>query len=483
MFYNAVMLKNKIYCSAKREVIIENGKTKRATVAALSLLVIFSQSIASADEAPKHVEMAKTFVTQMAEGQFDKAVEPFDQTMSQALPAEKLKPIWDGLIKEKGAFQRITETRTEKYLQYEMVFVTCEFQHGMLDAKVVFTSGNKIAGLFFLPSGKYKPPSYADFSKFEEKEIQIGKGIWSLPGTLSLPKGDGPFPAVILVHGSGPLDRDETIGPNKPFRDLAHGLASRGIAVLRYEKRTKHHQIMMAMMTSNITVKEETVDDVVSAFEALASQDKIDSKRIIVLGHSLGGMLIPRIAAAEDKISGFISLAGSTKPLEDLVLEQTRYIMSLDGKLSEESQKKIQELERQVAAIKSPDLSEKNPGVLLLGGPAKYWLDLRGYEPAKEAANLRQPILILQGERDYQVTMENFANWKKALGSRKDVSFIVYPGLNHLFIEGKGKSMPAEYSIPGNVAKIVIDDIVKWIGGINLKSSGTPTSMPTGTGH
>ncbi len=305
----------------------------------MSLLVIFSQSIASAEEPSKHVEMAKTFVTQMAGGQFDKAVEPFDQTMSQALPAEKLKPIWDGLIKENGAFQRITETRTEKYLQYDMVFVTCEFQHGMLDAKVVFTSGNKIAGLFFLPSGKYKPPSYADFSKFEEKEIQIGKGIWSLPGTLSLPKGDGPFPAVILVHGSGPLDRDETIGPNKPFRDLAHGLASRGIAVLRYEKRTKEHQIMMAMMVSNITVKEETVDDVVSAFEALASQDKIDSKRIVVLGHSLGGMLIPRIALAEDKISGFISLAGSTMPLEDLVLEQTRYIMSQDGKLDEEATK------------------------------------------------------------------------------------------------------------------------------------------------
>ena len=470
----AIVLKDEISCLNGRDITVETGKIKRVMVAALSLLIILLQSIASGEEAPKHVEMAKTFVTQMAGGQFDKAVEPFDQTMSQALPAEKLKPVWDGLIKENGAFQRITETRTEKYLQYEMVFVTCEFQHGVLDAKVVFKSGNKVAGLFFLPSGKYKPPSYADFSRFEEKEIQIGKGIWTLPGTLSLPKGDGPFPAVILVHGSGPQDRDETIGPNKPFRDLSHGLASRGIAVLRYEKRTKEHQIMMAMMTSNITVKEETIDDVVSAFDALASQDKIDSKKIVVLGHSLGGMLIPRIALVQDKISGFISLAGSTMPLEDLVLEQTQYIISQNGNLSEEAQNKIEELKRQVAAIKSPDLSEKNPGTLLLGGPAKYWLDLRGYEPAKEAVKLRQPMLILQGERDYQVTMENFANWKKALGSRKDVSFIVYPGLNHLFIEGNGKSMPAEYSIPGNVAKIVIDDIVKWMGGLN--DSGTQQS-------
>jgi uncharacterized protein len=218
----------------------------RVSIAFLMPSALFFAATGSATEPSKHVEMAKTFVTQMAGGQFDKAVEPFDQTMSQALPADKLKPLWDGLIKENGAFQRITETRTEKYLQYDMIFVTCEFEHGMLDAKVVFISGDKIAGLFFLPSGNYKPPSYADFTKFEEKEILIGKGIWSLPGTLSLPKGDGPFPAVILVHGSGPLDRDETIGPNKPFRDLAHGLASRGIAVLRYEKRTKEHQIMMA---------------------------------------------------------------------------------------------------------------------------------------------------------------------------------------------------------------------------------------------
>jgi uncharacterized protein len=412
------------------------------------------------------VEMAKTFVAQMASGQFEKAVEPFDQAMIQALPAEKLKQVWDGLIKEEGSIQQKSDTRTEKIQQYDVVYVTCVFAHGTLDAKVVFNSQHKISGLFFVPSGKYKPPAYADFSKFEEKEIQIGKGIWSLPGTLSLPKGDGPFPAVILVHGSGPEDRDETIGPNKPFRDLAYGLASRGIAVLRYEKRTKQHQVMMAMTVSDITVKEETIDDVVAAFKVLASQEKIDPKRIIVLGHSLGGMLIPRIAMAEDKISGFISFAGATRPLEDLVLEQTKYILSQDGKLNEEAQKKIQEIEQQIAIIKSPELSEETTDKFLLGGPVKYWLDLRGYEPAKEAVKLQQPMLIMQGERDYQVTMEDFSNWKKALGSRKNVGFVSYPKLNHLFIEGEGKSVPAEYSIPGNVAKVVIDDIVKWVGGL-----------------
>lgn len=434
---------------------------------AITLPAVHASAIASDEQATKQVEMATTLVAQMAAGHFDKAVEPFDLTMKRGLSADKLKEVWGGLIKQYGRFQRATETTTEKTEQYRVIYVTCEFQRGKIDTKVVFTSENKVAGLFFVPSERYKPPSYVDFSKFEEKEIAFGEVIWRLPGTLSLPKGDGPFPAVILVHGSGPNDRDETIGPNKPFRDLAHGLASRGIAVLRYEKRTKHHSIMMALSVNNITVKEETIDDAVTAIEALESQEKIDPKRIFVLGHSLGGMLIPRIGKTKGNIAGFISLAGSTRPLEDLVLEQTKYLLSLDGKLTEEAQKKLKEIEQQVAKVKSPKLSENtSTSELPLGGPPKYWLDLRGYDPANEAKELQKPMLILQGERDYQVTMEDFAGWKKALGSQENVTFVSYRGLNHLFMQGEGKSKPAEYSQPGNVAKVVIEDIVKWMKGL-----------------
>jgi len=268
---------------------------------------------AGGDQAAKRLDIARELVAQMAAGQFEKAVDTFDQTMKRVLPATKLKEVWDGLTKQYGPLQRAVETKTEMVQQYKVVYVTCEFQKGKLDAKVVFTQKKEVTGLFFIPSGGYKPPSYADASKFEEKEITVGKGVWRLPGTLSIPKGSGPFPCVILVHGSGPHDRDETIGPNKSFRDLAHGLATRGIAVLRYEKRTKHHQIMMALMVNSITVKEETIDDAVAAVDAVASQEKIDPKRIFVLGHSLGGMLIPRIGKAAPGVAGFISLAGSIR--------------------------------------------------------------------------------------------------------------------------------------------------------------------------
>lgn len=416
------------------------------------------------DEPDGDVAKAKRLVAQMAAGEFEEAVEPFDETMQRVLPAGKLEEIWNGLVKQYGPLQNASRTRTEKVQPYTLVFVTCEFKRGRLDTKVVFNTKGEIGGLFFVPSGKYARPDYVDPSRFEEEEVTFGMFLMRLPGTLSVPKGDGPFPAVVLVHGSGPHDRDETIGPNKPFRDLAHGLATRGIAVLRYEKRTKQHPILMSLAKNSITVKGETIDDAVAAVDVLEKHEKIDADRIFVLGHSLGGMLIPRIAKRERRVAGFVSLAGSTRPLEDLALEQTKYILSLDGELSDEEREAIDKLEQQVARVKSPDLTASTPARdLPLGVPASYWLDLRGYDPAKEIQHVENPILVLQGERDYQVTMEDFNNWKRALKGTDGAKLVSYPGLNHLFMPGKGKSTPQEYFESGNLAAVVIEDIAKWI--------------------
>ncbi|MFH1302177.1 MAG: alpha/beta fold hydrolase [Planctomycetota bacterium] len=429
------------------------------------IIALVCQS-AFADEPANKVrdDLATAFVNQLVQGEFEKAVKPFDAMMAKALPAEKLKVIWNGLVSQYGSFQEITETRTEALKQYQIVFVTCQFEHGKLDAKLVFTAENAIAGLFIVTSGAYHAPDYVNPVAFKEVEVVIGKGLWSLPGTLSLPAGDMRVPAVVLVHGSGPQDRDETIGPNKPFRDLAQGLASQGIAVLRYEKRTRHHRLKMTLLSGGMTVKEETVADVVAAVESLTQQPRINHDRIFVLGHSLGGNLLPRIGAASDKIAGFISLAGSVRPLEDLVLDQVKYLLSLDGSITAEEQQQIEVIEKQVEMVKSPELSEGIAATELpLGVPSKYWLDLRGYDPAQSAKTLNKPFLILQGERDYQVTMVDFQKWKQALGSRDDVTLISYPGLNHLFMTGVGKSAPAEYTAPGNVANVVVADIAKWI--------------------
>ncbi|MCL4855410.1 MAG: alpha/beta fold hydrolase, partial [Bryobacteraceae bacterium] len=238
-----------------------------------------------------------------------------------------------------------------------------------------------------------------------------------------------------------------------------------------YEKRTKAHPILMSLSSGNVTVNEETVDDALVAVELLRNHARIRPDGVFILGHSLGGMLIPRIAQGNEAIAGFISLAGSARPLEDLALDQTRYILSLDGELTEEDNARIEKLEAQVARVKSLDLSLSTPPEdFPLGVPASYWIDLRGYDPAKEIKAVQRPILVLHGERDYQVTTEDFERWRMALAGRDNARLISYPELNHLFIAGSGKSTPQEYSAPGNVAAVVIEDIAEWIAG-NMRAA------------
>lgn len=408
--------------------------------------------------------LAREFVTQLTQGDYRQAVTRFDSKMSQHLSADKLQGLWKGITAQWGELQKIQCTRLQAVQQYQVTIVTCRFQKGLLDVKVVFSANQQIAGLFFLPAGRYQSPSYVKPNRFKDTEVSIGTGLWSLPGTLSVPVEDEKVPAVVLVHGSGPQDRNETTGPNQPFRDLAEGLASQGVAVLRYEKRTQHHRLKMVLLSGSLTVREETIEDAVAAVQFLRSQARIDRTRVFVLGHSLGGYLLPKIGAEEQGIAGLISLAGSTRPLEEIVLEQMKYLSTLNGETPAENQQKLQELAKQVAMVKSSDLKPEIPaGRLPLGIPASYWLALKDYEAAESARTLQMPLLILQGERDYQVTMDDFAKWKQALGSRKDVRFLSYPKLNHLFMAGEGLATPAEYMIPGNVAEEVVRDIAAWI--------------------
>ena len=282
-----------------------------------------------------------------------------------------------------------------------------------------------------------------------------------------LPKSasaDQPVPVVVLVHGSGPQDRDETIGPNKPFLDLSHGLAARGIAVLRYEKRTRQYATVMALQAGSLTVKQETIDDVEYALEYLKAQPEIDKQRIFIAGHSLGGMLLPRIAKRTPAATGYISLAGASRPLEDLMLQQTQEILSKQPKISDEEQAELEKLKKQVALVKSPELKKETPASdLPLGVPAAYWLDLRGYQPAEETKEISKPVLLIHAGRDYQVTDEDWQLWQAALKDRPNCTLRVLANLNHLFMPGEGRSQPQEYMQAGHVDESLIEAIAEWI--------------------
>lgn len=411
---------------------------------------------------------AQAVLASMAAQDFGAIEAQFDDTMKTALPPGRLATLWTGVQTQFGTFKscRAADARVRAIADKQMVITPCEFEHAKVDLQLAFDPAGRISGFSLRPSATpavpYAPPPYATPSSYVSSEVSVGTGEWTLPGTLTLPNAEAPVPAVVLVHGSGPNDRDETLGPNKPFADLAAGLASRGIAVLRFDKRTKVYGAKMAALTA-MTVKEESIDDALAAVELLRANPKVDAKRIYVLGHSLGGTLIPRIAAAEPKLAGVIVMAGAARPIEDAIVEQTKYLANADGVVTPDEQKQIDEMTKTAAAIRTATAADAAAGKQIFHAPVSYWLDLNAYDPPAAAKSLTLPMLILQGERDYQVNMDDYERWKAALGAKPNVSFHVYPGLNHLFMAGTGKSLPAEYNQPSHVAEQVVADIAAWI--------------------
>ncbi len=415
-------------------------------------------------------ETAKSFVTDLVNENYEEVYNNYDysEEMKNAVSVDFYRQIMEQLNSTLGSFKGIEKTNRAAQGGYDIIVVTCEFENNNINMNVVFNQENKIGGFNISnPEDTDNIGSEDRPDNVEEYEVVIGNSAWELPGTLTLPKGTDKVPVVVLVHGSGPNDRDETIGPNKPFRDIAWGLAAEGIGVLRYDKRTNVHMERMQSMMEEITVKEEVIEDVMDAVHLLQDHERIDGENIYVLGHSMGGYLLPKIGMQNEEVSGFIILAGSTRPMEDLIVEQVEYIAYLDGELSKEEEAQIASLNEARQNIKNLD-EDSNPGAQnLMGINAKYWLDLKNYNPTEVAQEIDRPILVLQGERDYQVTMVDFQNWKKALENKEKVDFKSFPNLNHIFIEGEGKSTPQEYSVKGNVSEEVIDYISRWIKGQN----------------
>jgi fermentation-respiration switch protein FrsA (DUF1100 family) len=429
----------------------------------LALLTV-ALAPALAGERPNLEERARALVAAASNDDFVAAAKDFDDAMTKAMPPDKFAEIWTGLVKQVGVLKKQGKATAEKVRQYDVVWVACEFEKATLYTRVVFDGEGRVTGLSFRPfgpAGAYKAPTYVKRDSFTESEVRVGAGEWILPGTLTLPVGDGPFPAVVLIHGSGSHDRDATIGPSKPFRDLAWGLASQGVAVLRYEKRNKEYGAKMVKM-KDLTVKEEVLDDALLAAALLRKTNGIDGKRVFILGHSLGAMAAPKLGERDAEIAGLILMAGPSRHMADVLVEQLEYVLSVNP--SPEQKAAVEKIKSQATKLKDPKLSAETPAEELpLGASAAYWLSLRDLAPVETALSVRQPLLILQGGRDYQSTMEDFAGWTKALAGRSGATQKSYPKLNHLFAEGEGKATPAEYQKEGHVAKEVVDDIAAWI--------------------
>ena len=418
--------------------------------------------IAPQTAAPQPAVTAEAFFDRLVARDFAGGIAMGNANLLKSMSEEKLREMWTAIGAQAGPFKARAAGAAAPAGNGHAVTIRATFALAQFDFVIGVVEG-RVSGLSVRPiPPPSSPPPYAKAETFTEREVTVGAGEWALPGTLSIPSGDGPFPAVVLVHGSGPNDRDETIGPNRPFRDLAHGLASRGIAVLRYDKRTRVHGAKLASV-ARPTVREETVEDAALAVSLLASMPRIAPDRIIVAGHSLGGMLVPRIAAAAPQARAFIVLAGAARTLEQAILEQTEYIAGLDGQVTAAEQARIDSARKDAAAVRALTAADIEAKTTIAGVPASYWLDLKGYDPPEAAQAITRPLLILQGERDYQVTMKEFARWQASLDGRAHVTMKSYPALNHLFMPGSGPGAPLEYALPRHVDEQVVRDIAAWI--------------------
>lgn len=394
-------------------------------------------------------------------GAFEEVEPAYTPDMKTAMTRPKSAQLRDALVEQNGPLVRIGnawfEGKVQAYVRYR---VPLFFENAALDMRLVFDSEHRVAGMWLV---QHTDPPPQKESPGTEVDVTVGDSHKGLPGTLTLPPGDGPFAAAILIHGSGPNDRDESVGPNKPFRDLAWGLAERGIATLRYDKRSFARRDDLMALGERLTVQEEVIDDALAGLGLLRSRSEIDAKALIVIGHSLGGTLAPRIAENTPGLAGVVVLAGSTLPLPEKMLEQTRYIFELDGAITTEEQEQLDKIAEEVSTIRAGLEGKTVPGGYHLGVPLGYYRDLESYDAPSRLAAQRVPCLVLQGTRDYQVTLEDFALWQDALAASPQACLRAFDGLDHLFRKGSGPSGPGDYDAHKPVSPEVIDCIADWI--------------------
>lgn len=393
-----------------------------------------------------NLQQAANILKWMKDAQSDSIYACFDAKMQQAVPLSQLKDMWAQVEQQLGPLEKEKEW-TQDVINGTVVYYTdLKFQRAPLRFLVAFNAEKKVSGLRLLPVPPEEKPLVAPFDSvhLEESSIEVTTGNYKLPGTLTRPKDKAHLPIVILVHGSGPQDRDGSIGPNKIYRDIAWRLAAQGIAVLRYDKRTYVYGKASVPEGKEITPDEEVIEDAVSACQLAASMPFIDKQKVFLAGHSLGGLLAPLIATRCPSVTGLILLAAPSRPQDDIIKEQLRYLASLNGNADETL------LAQQYQQVKA-------------AAPQIYWDYLDKYAPIMTACSLSIPMLFLQGERDYQVTMQDFAMWKLGMFGKTNVTFLSYPTLNHCFMEGTGKSTPMEYNHPARVSEKVMEDIAKWV--------------------
>lgn len=301
----------------------------------------------------------------------------------------------------------------------------------------------------------------------KEEKIVLGMGTdFPLDGKLLIPESEKPVPAVVFVHGSGSSNMDEKVMKMTPFKDIAEGLAKKGIASLRYDKRSFVHGRKM-IKAGSLTVKEEVIEDAVAAANLLKNDGRIDSEKVFIIGHSMGAMLAPRIDAEGGNFRGLILMAGTLAKLEEVLFRQLDEMKNGKSKImswvASAQDKKFRKSFENLYEISDEEAKKRK----YAGGVDLYYFKEMGLHPAeKYLENIEKPVLVMQGSGDLQVSKKDFEGYKNLLGGKENVSFKLYEGLNHCFVPALYDDISKatkEFSVERHIGENVISDIAGWI--------------------
>lgn len=411
-----------------------------------------------AEDMASKLNITNSFISDLTAENYESLVNDYaySDDMKKAVNID----LYKDLIKNNaiGDLVEILPSTSEDVKGYQAVTTSLKYSGSLFSLVLYFDKTNVIYGVSV---SEFQDLSGTP-STVVEKEKSLNINGVTLRGTLTLPKEGNNFSCVILVHGSGSTDQDETISANKPFRDMAWGLAERGIASYRYDKRGFSYPEMSEDTT--LTLREETIDDAVESLKKVSEMNKIDADKIFVLGHSLGGYAMPLIAEETSDAKGYIIMAGLARSLQEAMNDQIHYLTSLDGKITDEEKASLDFYDSEIEKFsRLKELDEKDT---IFNTYTTYWNYLENYDPIETAKGIDKNVLVLQGMRDYQVTMEDYNRWYDAFNTKENWHFRTYDTLNHLMMPGEGVPSPEEYFIKSSVDQQVIEDISTWINSI-----------------
>ena len=421
------------------------------------VFLVFAAYIAWENEKDPTLEDKVTnFIEKMDDGKYSECYEEMSDVMKSTLSVENFPIIWEIFMNGLGDLKKIEDITLTEMTNSVISDSKCLFEYGGKRIRVVFNNDEKVSGLSFYD---YSPRDADPLpGGLKETDVMLNTGTqWELKGKVTSRTDSDHKVAVVIAHGSGAHDMDLSIGMNKVYRDLAWGIAENGIDVLRYDNRAFVYPT--SAFGSTFTVKEETIDDVIAATKLLKSEGY---EKVFLIGHSLGGMLAPRIVSESNgAIDGFVAMAGSPRTLVEIMIDQVTDVVTSIAELEFINAEKAK-----YADMKNWD-NTKLTSTTIFGRPAYYLKEMESKSAGNYARSLNVPMLFIQGSEDFQVLADkDFKEWKNILSGRSNVEFIQYEGLNHMFAESKGYGISEsekEYYPRNDMSADVIKDIAEFI--------------------